>query len=464
MAKSKTSERDEQREVSRRSLMKWTVAAGAALGVSRFKVFEVLGKVGGQALADAAACHPTNRSVHVIAGNGGFAWFQLLWPHNDVAAAMNNRFAFHAPGQATMAQGTAKPLTLGPQAPFKNLPGAKQITAFMCGNNETHTNQPTSSSTLNGNSIFAVSAALQQTNPSVIPVIAVDDVPYGTAQGAPRPSRVGGADQIVGLFNSAASRTGGLLSNSADADVYKAHYDALVSLNRASNRSTTTAAYATGKSAAKLLGTNLASALAVSDSDLSKYGVTAGTRTQLADMAKTLIVTVKAFKLGLTSSVVLPALRDDPHGAFNDMNSLTATVTDLGKILDGFYADLAATPDDQCAGQTLADSFVMSFHGDTPKDPLDRNGWPDGTEQNANWTYVLGNGMLKTGWFGGIDRNGNVKGWDPGTGNDAGYNGGTLAKAATAAIAYAVARGDTRRVGDFANGVNINGVIVPVQM
>lgn len=464
MAKSKTSERDAERDLSRRALMKWTVAAGAALGVSRTKVFEILGKVGGNVLADAAACHPTNRSVHIIAGNGGFAWFQLLWPHNDVAAAKNGSFAFHAPGQETMAQGTAKPLTLGPQAPWKNLPGAKQLTAFMCGNNETHTTTPSSTSTLNGSSIFAIAAALQQTNPSVIPVIAVDDVPYGTATGAPRPSRVGGADQIIGLFNSAASRTGGLLSNSANADVYKAHYDALVSLNRAANRSTTIAAYSTGKSAAKLLGTNLASALAVSDGDLASYGVTAGTRTQLADMARTLKVAVKAFKLGLTSSIVLPALKDDPHGAFNDMGSLLSTVTDLGKILDGFYADLAATPDDQCAGQSLADSLVLTIHGDTPKDPLQRNGWPDGTEQNANWTYVLGNGMLKTGWFGGIDRSGNVKGFDPATGNDAAYNGGSLAKAATAAIAYAVARGDARRVGDFANGVNINGITIPVQM
>jgi hypothetical protein len=464
MAKSKTSERDEQREISRRALMKWTVAAGAALGVSRTKVFEILGKVGGNAMADAASCHPTNRSVHIMAGNGGFAWFQLLWPHNDVAAAHNNGFAFHAPGQETMAAGTDKPLTLGPQAPWKTLPGVKQVTAIMCGNNETHTNQATSTSTLNGNSLFAVAAALQQTNPSVIPVIAVDDVPFGTAQGAPRPSRVGGADQIVGLFNSAASRAGGLLANAADADVYQAHYQALISLNRAANRSTTIAAYSTGKSAAKLLGTNLASALQVSDADLARYGVTAGTRSPIQDIAKTLIVTVKAFKLGLTSSVVLPAMKDDPHGAFNDMNSLLSTVTDLGKVLDGFYADLAMTTDDQCAGQTLADSFVMSIHGDTPKDPLNRNGWPDGTEQNSNWTYVLGNGMLRTGWFGGIDRNGNVKGWDPATGNDAAYNGGNLAKAGTAAIAYAVARGDARRVGDFANGVNINGIAVPVQM
>ena len=36
MAKSKTTERDEKRELSRRALMKWTIAAGAAFGVSLF--------------------------------------------------------------------------------------------------------------------------------------------------------------------------------------------------------------------------------------------------------------------------------------------------------------------------------------------------------------------------------------------------------------------------------------------
>jgi hypothetical protein len=464
MAKSKTTERDERRQLSRRALMKWTVAAGAAFGVSRSRVFEILEKTGGKALAADAACHPTNRSVHIVAGNGGFAWFQLLWPHNDVAAAHNTTFAFHAPGQETMAQGTTMPLTLGPQAPWKMLPGVKQVTAFMAGNNETHTRQPSSASTLNGNSIFAVSAALQQTNPSVIPVVAVGDAPYGSAPGAPRVSRVGASDQIVELFNSAASRAGGLLANTADADVYQAHYAALVSLNRAANRSTTTAAYATGKTSAKLLGTNLATALAVSNDDLARYGVDATTRAPIAELAKTLIVAVKAFKLGLTSSVVLPAMDDDPHGAFNDMNGLLNSVTGIGMALDAFYADMAATPDDQCAGASLADSLVMTIHGDTPKDPLQRGGWPDGTEQNSNWVYVLGNGMLRTGWFGGIDRGGAVKGFDASTGGAIAYNGGQCARDATGAIAYAVAKGDMRRVGDFAQGLNLAGITVPVQM
>src|SRR5690242_2922361 len=117
MAKRKSSERDEQREVSRRGLIKWGLAAGAALAIPKWKVWEVLEKSGGTALAADAACHPTMRSVHIVAGNGGFAWFQLLWPHNAVAAAGNNQFAFHAPGQQTLAAGTDRALTLGPQAP-----------------------------------------------------------------------------------------------------------------------------------------------------------------------------------------------------------------------------------------------------------------------------------------------------------------------------------------------------------
>src|SRR5690606_10455220 len=151
----------------------------------------------------------------------GFAWYQLLWPHNDVAAAGNNNFAFHAFGQTTMAEGTDRPLTLAPETPFKGLPGRRQMTAFMCGNNETHTQTPQSNTALEGSSIFAVTAALQNTNPSIIPVITIGNAPYGTAPGAPRDSRVGAADQIVALFDSAASRPGGLPENVSDAQLYR---------------------------------------------------------------------------------------------------------------------------------------------------------------------------------------------------------------------------------------------------
>jgi hypothetical protein len=139
-------------------------------------------------------------------------------------------------------------------------------------------------------------------------------------------------------------------------------------------------------------------------------------------------------------------------------------VANLGKILQAFYDDLAATPDDSCGGASLADNIVLTIHGDTPKNPLDRSGWPDGTQGNSNWVYVMGNGMLKTGWFGGINRQGGVQGFRGGTGEQAGYDGGAQAQAAAAAIAYAIAKGDVRRTSDFARGINISGITNAVQM
>ncbi len=448
----------------RRDLIKWSLFAGAALGLARWKVYEVLEGTVGTAVAADAACHPTNRSVHIVAGNGGFAWFQLLWPHNDIAAANNAAFAFHAPGQQTMAAGTDRPLTLGPEAPFKTFTGNKQMTAFMAGGNETHRRDPITATNLGGNSLIAVAAALQVTNPAVIPVVTIDNTPFGNAPGAPRPSAVGSADQFVGLFNSAASRAGGLLESSGDAGLYDAHYAALASLNRAADRPTQTRAYGTAKTAARLLGTNLASQLAITDADRLRYGVDGGTRTNLKELAENLIVTAKAFRMGLTSSVVMPAMNDDPHGAFNDMNNLRMTALTMGRILDGFITDLAAAEDASCAGTTLADNVVMTIHGDTPKNPRDRSGWPDGTPSDSNWMYVMGNGLLKTGWYGGVMRDGTVKGFDPATGAENTTTSRDLAAPASAAVAYAIAKGDMRRVSDFARGINIGGIVRPITM
>ena len=60
MAKSPFSKRDEQYEIGRRALIKWTVAAGAALGISRSKVFEILEGSAGKGIAFAAADSPTH--------------------------------------------------------------------------------------------------------------------------------------------------------------------------------------------------------------------------------------------------------------------------------------------------------------------------------------------------------------------------------------------------------------------
>jgi hypothetical protein len=55
MAKSPFSKRDTQRDITRRALIKWSVAAGAALGVSRSKIFDILEKTAGKDVALAAS-------------------------------------------------------------------------------------------------------------------------------------------------------------------------------------------------------------------------------------------------------------------------------------------------------------------------------------------------------------------------------------------------------------------------
>jgi hypothetical protein len=408
--------------------------------------------------------------VHIIAGDGGFSWFQLLWPHVDVAAAMDPNFAFHAPGQAVMATGSDKPLALGPQAPWRTRGQSKFITAFMSGTNQTHTRSPASSATIaTGVGLFAACAALQASTPTLVPVIGVNAgpamMPYGAAAGAPSIAQVANSDGLVDLFNSAASSAMGTLANPKDAALYEAAYKGFLGLNAAAGRSTYTRSYRTAKVASNLLGLNLSGQLRPSGADLTRYGIDGGTPSKLTELAKALITTAKAFKLGLTSSVLIPAMEDDPHGAFADMNSLNMTITTLGQILDAFMADLDALDDPTCAGSKIGSNTVLSIHGDTPKTPLDRNGWPDGTPGNANWVYALGAGWIKTGWFGGILRDGSFKGFDPTTGADMpGQMSNATSMAASAAIAYAVTKGDMRRVNDFYRGADLGGIVRPKQM
>jgi hypothetical protein len=452
--------RDERHQLGRRSLIKLALATGAAYGLSHWQVLEALEGAGGRALAEDALCTDTNRSVHIVAGNGGFAWFQLLWPHVDVAMARNDNFAWHAIGEETMAPGTDKPLVLGPQTPWRTQPGRRQVSCFMAGNNETHSRTPaTSSSVAMGADVFGVCGAMQTASPTLVPVIAVGDAPFRGAPGAPRPARVGAADDIVSLFDSAASRAGGALHEARDAELYSSAYAAFLSLRAAAGRPTMRAGLQTGTASARLLGDNLADALRVSDADLARYGVSSTSRPQNVSIARTLIITAKAFAHGLTSQVVLPAFDDDPHGAFNDMGNLERTARELGTSLDAFLDDLMLIDDPTCGGAKIGENVVVSVHGDTPKNPLDRGGWPDGTPGNSNWTYVLGAGHLRTGWFGGIRRNGDVVGFDPTTGDDADVSSASTANAAAAAITYAVARGDMRRVEDFYRGTSIRGLV-----
>jgi hypothetical protein len=454
------SKRDQDREITRRALVKWSLAAGAALGVSRAGVLEVLEETAGRGVAEAAGEASMKRSVHIRGVNGGLAWFQLLWPHNDIAEAAktNSRFPYHLPGQSQVVTGTDKQLTIGPDSPFANLGPRRQITALMAGSNEAHTADPRSiTRSLSGNSLFAIAAVLQATNPSVVPVIAVDDSKLGSAPGAPQAAVVPTGADIVGLFNSAASQAGQLLNTPSHADLYRAHYATLAGLNRAAARPTTKLAYSTGRNASRFLGTNLAAQLAIQPADLARYGIDGTMRGDIAAIGRTLIVTAKAFAMGLTSSVIVPGPRDDPHDAFTNLTGTRNTALALKKVLDGFMSDLA-TKTDSVTNAKLSDEIVITIDGDTPKTPLDINNWLDNPPGNSNWMYVFGGGKLKTGWFGGVTRSGMVSGFDPATGAPTPYNGDRQAQAACAAVAYAIARGDMRKVQDFSR-MDISGLI-----
>jgi hypothetical protein len=159
--------------------------------------------------------------------------------------------------------------------------------------------------------------------------------------------------------------------------------------------------------------------------------------------------------MGLTNSVVLPAMDDDPHGAW-DGGDINTVPGQLAQVFNAFMDDLANTVDDNTM-KALGDDTVITIHGDTTKDPLNKGGWPDGTPGNTNTVYVYSAGHLKSGWYGSIDRNSNVKGFDA-QGNPAQYNGGNTAKYAMASIAYAIAKRDERAISNFANGLTISGV------
>lgn len=441
---------------SRRSFLKFASAVGAGLAVSRSDVLNFIADSGGHAMAD--ECVGRNRMISLIGGNGGFAWFQLLWPHNGVAKSGNGNVAFHALGQAMDAPDTDRPQVWAPETPWQSLGKRRRMTAMMAGSNQTHNSTPSSAIDVGGGiNVLAAAASLHQSLPSLLPVIGVTPFDFGSAPGAPQVTTVGSPEGMVGLFNSAASKA--VLAAHSDAANYEAYYKAFLGLNKVSGRPTYQRQLRITKASANYLGKNLATLLEPKAEDLVRYGITGGTSSKLKDIAYGMLTAVNAFKMGLTNSVILPVFRDDPHGAFNDMTNLNMTVSTLGMIFNEFMKDLEAQKDPSCSSKSLADTTVMTIHGDTPKDPTEKSGWPDGTPGNSNWVYVYGAGHLKTGWFGGIEANGNVKGFDPKTGNNVpGMSSGQTTNAANAAILYAVSQGDKVAIQQF-TGEAISGLI-----
>jgi hypothetical protein len=452
----------ELRGPGRREFLRWSATVAACLGLERARFLNVLGDTAGSAAADTAACAATNRLISIVDGNGGLANWTQVFPFGKVIASTNAAYSHYALGKgvAPPAGTFDKPFTYAPDTPWKN--NSKwRISAFVAGNNETHTATPATAISLGANSMLASAAAIQQANPTLLPVLTVGGIQFGAAPGAPPPAAVNAANQLIDLFNSAASKA--LLQQPENGALAEAYYKAFIGLNAAAGRSTLAKQYGVGKVSMNLLSKNLSTQLTPTAADETLFGLTGTTPGAVQNMSRAMITTVKAFSLGLTSMLVMRAFNDDPHGLFAGGDAAAATkAAAMGKMLNGLHDLAKSKADPSCSSKTLGDSIVMSISGDTFKAPFDRAGWGDGTPNGSNLLYVMGAGHLKTGWFGDMDPAAGAMGWDQATGNAGGAytgRGAELGASAAAALLFAVAKGDMRRVRDFYNGKAIDGVV-----
>jgi hypothetical protein len=449
----------ELRGPGRREFLRWSATVAACLGLERARFLNVLGDTAGVAAADTAACANTNRLISIVDGNGGFANWTQVFPFTKVIGSTNAAYSHYALGKGVAATGYDKPYSYAPDSPWQTNSKWK-MSAFVAGNNETHTAAPASAISLGANGMLASAAAIQQANPTLLPVLAVGGIQFGAAPGSPAVAAVGAANQLVDLFNSAASRA--LLQQPENGGLAEAYYKAFIGLNAAAGRSTIAKQYGVGKVSMNLLSKNLAAQLTPTATDQALFGLTGTTPGAVTNLSNAMITTVKAFSLGLTSMLVMRGFNNDPHGMFANGDALaTTTAMAMGKMLNGLHDLAKSKADPSCSAKTLADSIVMSVNGDTFKAPFNRNGWGDGTPNGSSLLYVMGAGHLKTGWFGDMDPAAGAVGWDQASGATAGAytgRGAELGSSAAAALLFAVSKGDTRRVRDFYNGKPIDGV------
>ncbi len=451
----------ELRGPGRREFLKWSATVAACLGVERSRFLNVLGETAGTAAADSASCANTNLGIELLAGGGGLSNFTQVFPFAKVIGSTNAQYSHYALGKGIPAVGYDRPFTHAPDSPWQAPNSKWKISAFLGGNNETHTNNPLSSVALGANSMHAAAAAIQQANPTLLPVLSVGNLAFGAAPGAPAVAAVGAPAQLIDLFNSAASKA--LLQAPENGSLAEAYYKAFLGLNAAAGRTTVAKQYGTGKVAINLLSKNLAAQLTPTAADLALFGITGTTPTSVTNMSNAMITTVKAFSLGLTSMLMVPAWNDDPHGLFAGGDAAaTVKAVAMGKMFNGLYDFAKSKADPGCSSKTLADRISIAIAGDTFKSPFNRAGWGDGTPMGSNVLYVMGNGYTKSGWFGDMDPTTQASGWDQGTGDTGGAytgRGGELGASAAAAYLFSIARGDMRRVRDFYNGKSIDGVV-----
>ena len=438
----------ELRGSGRRDFLRWGATAAACMGLSRSRLLNVINDVGGSALADVVACINTKNVFSIVAGNGSLAWKNNLFPFKAQALSTDPNISFYAPGTGVKRDGYDREFYAGANTPFAD--GKWKVSAFVGGNNETHTAAPVSLANLGGgNAMLASLAAIQQSNPTLLPVLTVGAITFGTAPGAPGVASVNAQSNLIDLFNSQASRT--LLAGAANGGLSDQYYKAFLGLNASAGRSTFAKQYGVGKVSMNLLAKNLSAQLTPSAADEALFGINAAMDGTVANMGRGFIIASKAMGLGLTSMLIMRSTNDDPHGAYGNGNAMPlARTANFASIFNGLQKYLETFEDPGCSAKTLSDRTMLTIHGDTYKAPFNRNGWGDNTPMGTNLLFVASAGnRLKRGWFGDVTAANTALGWDTETGANIPFaNGAMLGQSAAAAALYENC-GDDRTVRQF---------------
>ena len=367
------------------------------------------------------------RMVHLVAGTGGLAWFTLLWPVPALISSPQPADAYDDPAMAvsmsTIADHPLYVRKIGGRALWQGFGTHPMPSAFVTGTNQTHTASPQTTRLSPGANVVPVAVAAQSVLAPLVPVLGFTlglpggvNIPYGGT--TPKLATAPTIEDAVNVLEAA-----GLTP-------------AQKQLIR--------------PDAAKL----------------ATWGIGSSSPPNLTELAQLLLFTANAFRLGLLGTVIMPAMPDDPHGAFATVPFEATRVADsLARVLDGFYGELAAANELACghngAPLSLADNVLMVVSGDTPKNSFQRSGWPDGTVGNSNVLYVRSNGWLQPGWFGNLGAS--RSNFDPATGLVSAS--ATVAESTNAALTgflYAVTRGSDQVVAT-ASGHPYKGTIAPAK-
>ncbi len=348
------------------------------------------------------------RAVFLVGGNGGLAWFTLMWPMPWVITNFIPEYAYDNPSVVKSLGTPERPLFVrkrGEAALWEGLGVAPLPTAFVAGTNQTHSDAPSSLFTNGSTTLSGASAVLQASLAPSVPAISFG-VAYANPGGAPPLAIVADVGAAMALFPTA-----------------------------------------------------VADQLRPSTTQLQRY-LPANAPTSVVRLGTQLAFTANAFRLGLVGTVIAPAFNDDPHPGF-DNSAATGRAEQLVTVLDEFYRDLATSSEVGCSHDgkplSLADNTVMVVLGDTPKNSFVRAGWSDGTIAQTNYLYLRSNGFTKPGWFGQLVPPNVHQSFDPTTGGAVADDRAAVTNATFAAVLYAIARGDGVAIQPF-SAANINGI------